>query len=129
MSHHIIGGDSEGRRASDCDNHIRNNLQPVQELRKRLNHCPLRDDVFILQFPRVTNAGVIIIPDRATFPVYEGHVLRAGPDATVKENDVVIWAVHAETELNVDGMKFAVVPQGQIIGIIKSECLPLPLVK
>lgn len=90
-----------------------------------MNIKPLADRVLILPTPaeEVTAAG-IIIPDSAKEKPLKGTVVAAGngtkdEDMVVKAGDEVLYGKYAGTEVELDGTKYLIMRQSDILGIIE----------
>lgn len=84
---------------------------------------PLADRVLVNPAPaeEVTVSG-IIIPDSAKEKPLKGTVLAAGngtkdEEMVVKEGDVVLYGKYAGTEIEVDGEKYLIMRQSDILAI------------
>ena len=89
-----------------------------------MNIKPLADRVLIQPTPaeEVTMAG-IIIPDSAKEKPLKGTVLAAGKgtkdeEMVVKEGDQVLYGKYAGTEIELDGEKYLIMRQSDILAII-----------
>ena len=87
-----------------------------------MNIKPLADRVLVNPCPaeEVTVAG-IIIPDSAKEKPLKGVVLAAGTkdeEMVVKEGDTVLYGKYAGTEIDVDGNKYLIMRQNDILAII-----------
>lgn len=89
-----------------------------------MNIKPLADRVLIAPSPaeEVTVAG-IIIPDSAKEKPLKGKVLAAGKgtkdeEMVVKEGDTVLYGKYAGTEIELDGEKYLIMRQNDILAII-----------
>lgn len=90
-----------------------------------MNIQPLADRVLIqpTAAEEVTVSG-IIIPDSAKEKPLKGTVLAAGngtkdEEMVVKEGDVVLYGKYAGTEIEVDGEKYLIMRQSDILAICK----------
>ncbi len=86
---------------------------------------PLADRVLIqpMAAEEVTISG-IIIPDSAKEKPLKGTVLAAGngtkdEEMVVKEGDVVLYGKYAGTEIDVEGEKYLIMRQSDILAICK----------
>ena len=86
---------------------------------------PLGDRVLVepAQAEEVT-AGGIIIPDRAKEKPLKGNVIAVGngtkdEEMIVKAGDVVLYGKYAGTEIELDGAKYLIMRQSDILGIIE----------
>ena len=78
----------------------------------------------------ISQVGTILIPDTARVQLCEGHIVAVGPAANKRfsEGDCVTWGQNAEYRMEVDGVKFAIVPDTAVILRIPRERLePNPL--
>ncbi len=89
-----------------------------------MNIKPLADRVLVNPIPaeEVTVAG-IIIPDSAKEKPLKGTVLATGngtkdEEMVVKEGDVVLYGKYAGTEVEIDGAKYLIMRQNDILAII-----------
>ncbi|MCH5318494.1 MAG: co-chaperone GroES [Paramuribaculum sp.] len=90
-----------------------------------MNIKPLADRVLISPSPaeEVTMAG-IIIPDSAKEKPLKGKVLAAGKgtkdeEMTVKEGDTVLYGKYAGTEIELEGEKYLIMRQSDILAVIE----------
>ncbi|MDR0973140.1 MAG: co-chaperone GroES [Prevotellaceae bacterium] len=89
-----------------------------------MNIKPLGDRVLILPAPAEEKTiGGIIIPDTAKEKPLKGEVKAVGKgtkDETmeVKAGDTVLYGKYAGTEIEVDGEKYLMMRQSDIMGII-----------
>ncbi len=86
---------------------------------------PLGDRVLVepAQAEEVT-AGGIIIPDSAKEKPLKGNVIAVGngtkdEEMIVKAGDVVLYGKYAGTEIELDGTKYLIMRQSDILGIIE----------
>lgn len=86
---------------------------------------PLADRVLInpTAAEEVTVAG-IIIPDSAKEKPLKGTVLATGEGTkdeamTVKEGDTVLYGKYAGTEIEIDGNKYLIMRQSDILAVIE----------
>ena len=86
---------------------------------------PLGDRVLVepAQAEEVT-AGGIIIPDSAKEKPLKGNVIAVGngtkdEEMIVKAGDVVLHGKYAGTEIELDGAKYLIMRQSDILGIIE----------
>lgn len=86
---------------------------------------PLGDRVLVepAQAEEVT-AGGIIIPDSAKEKPLKGKVIAVGngtkdEEMIVKAGDVVLYGKYAGTEIELDGTKYLIMRQSDILGIIE----------
>lgn len=90
-----------------------------------MNIKPLADRVLIAPCPaeEVTMAG-IIIPDSAKEKPLKGRVLAAGngtkdEEMIVKTDDTVLYGKYAGTEIELDGGKYLIMRQSDILAVIE----------
>lgn len=90
-----------------------------------MNIKPLADRVLISPSPaeEVTMAG-IIIPDSAKEKPLKGKVLATGKgtkdeEMTVKEGDTVLYGKYAGTEIELEGEKYLIMRQSDILAVIE----------
>ena len=84
---------------------------------------PLADRVLVAPAPAEEKVGGIIIPDTAKEKPQEGKVIAAGPGKKdepmeVKVGDEVIYGKYAGTEVTVEGKKYLIVKQSDILAIL-----------
>lgn len=106
-----------------------------EELRERIptrEQCPtlyrpLGGLVMITPLPSLEKIGSIIIPNRAQQQAMEGHIIELGTDIPaqlgLEVGDAVTWSQHHEFRMDIDGVKFVLVPHSAIIMIIKKATL------
>jgi chaperonin GroES len=91
---------------------------------------PLDDRVVIKQSEaQEKTAGGIILPDTAKEKPQIGKIVAVGPGKllddgklakmSVKKNDEVIYAKYIGNEIDVDGEKFVILHESDILGIIE----------
>ena len=91
---------------------------------------PLQDRVVIKQSEaEEKTSGGIILPDTAKEKPQIGKIIAVGPgklleggkrsEINVKKNDEVIYARYIGSEVDVDGEKFVVLRESDILGIIE----------
>lgn len=86
---------------------------------------PLADRVLIEPAPAETKTvGGIIIPDTAKEKPLKGTVVAVGPgtkdeDMQLKAGDVVLYGKYAGTELDVEGQKFLIMRQSDVVAILE----------
>ena len=86
---------------------------------------PLSDRVLVKPVAaEQKTAGGIIIPDSAKEKPLKGEVIAAGPGTKdeamqVAAGDVVLYGKYAGTEIELDGEKFLIMRQSDILAIIK----------
>ena len=90
-----------------------------------MNIKPLADRVLILPTPAEegTAAG-IIIPDSAKEKPLRGTVIAAGngtkdEEMVVKKDDEVLFGKYAGTEVEVDGTKYLIMRQSDVLAVIE----------
>lgn len=91
---------------------------------------PLDDRVVIKQLDaEEKSSGGIILPDTAKEKPQMGKVVATGPGKTmdngslsvmvVKKNDTVIYAKYMGNDVEIDGKKYVILNQSDILGIIE----------
>jgi chaperonin GroES len=89
---------------------------------------PLQDRVLLKRIPVTETKGGILLPDTAVQKTSEADVLAVGPGryengnliATVtKVGDKVLVGKYAGTEIDVDGEKLVIMPESDILAIVK----------
>ncbi len=90
-----------------------------------MNINPLADRVLILPTPaeEVTAAG-IIIPDSAKEKPLRGTVIATGngtkdEEMVVKKDDEVLYGKYAGTEVEVEGTKYLIMRQSDVLAVIE----------
>lgn len=90
-----------------------------------MNIKPLADRVLVNPTPaeEVTMAG-IIIPDSAKEKPLKGTVLATGngtkdEEMVVKEGDTVLYGKYAGTEIEIEGEKYLIMRQSDILAIVE----------
>ena len=89
-----------------------------------MNILPLADRVLISPAPaeEVTKAG-IIIPDSSKEKPLKGTVIAVGngtkdEEMVVKNGDTVLYGKYAGTEVEIDGEKYLIMRQSDVLAII-----------
>ena len=91
---------------------------------------PLDDRVVIKQSEaEEKTSGVIILPDTAKEKPQIGKIIATGPGEllddgkrgkmSVKKNDEVIYAKYAGNDIEIDGEKYVILRESDILGIIE----------
>jgi len=91
---------------------------------------PLEDRVVITQLEaEEKTAGGIYLPDTAKEKPQMGRVVAAGPgklldngkrsEMSVKKNDEVIYAKYIGSEVELDGRKYVILRESDILGIVE----------
>ena len=88
-----------------------------------MNIKPLADRVLILPAPAEEKIGGIIIPDTAKEKPLRGKVVAAGngtkdEEMILKEGDTVLYGKYAGTELELEGEKYLIMRQSDVLAII-----------
>ena len=89
-----------------------------------MNIKPLADRVLILPAPAEEKTiGGIIIPDSAKEKPLKGEVLAVGngtkdEEMILKAGDVVLYGKYAGTELELEGEKYLIMRQSDVLAII-----------
>ena len=89
-----------------------------------MNIKPLADRVLILPAPAEEKTiGGIIIPDTAKEKPLKGEVIEAGngtkdEEMVVKPDDTVLYGKYAGTEIELDGEKYLIMKQSDILAIL-----------
>ena len=85
---------------------------------------PLADRVLVLPAPaEVKKIGGIIIPDSAKEKPLKGKVIAIGngtkdEEMVVKADDTVLYGKYAGTEIELDGEKYLIMKQSDILAIL-----------
>lgn len=85
---------------------------------------PLADRVLVKPAPAEEKVGGIIIPDTAKEKPLRGQIVAAGngtkdEQMVVKEGDTVLYGKYAGTELELDGEKFLIMRQSDVLAVIE----------
>ena len=89
-----------------------------------MNIKPLADRVLVVPAPAEERTiGGIIIPDTAKEKPLKGEVVAVGngtkdEDMVVKVGDTVLYGKYAGTELEIDGTKYLIMRQSDILAIV-----------
>jgi chaperonin GroES len=89
-----------------------------------MNIQPLADRVLVVPAPAEERTiGGIIIPDTAKEKPLKGEVVAVGngtkdEDMVVKVGDTVLYGKYAGTELELDGTKYLIMRQSDILAIV-----------
>ena len=91
---------------------------------KNMNIKPLADRVLILPAPvEEKTIGGIIIPDSAKEKPLKGEIIAVGngtkdEEMILKPGDQVLYGKYAGTELDLDGTKYLIMRQSDVLAII-----------
>ena len=88
-----------------------------------MNIKPLADRVLVVPAPAEEKIGGIIIPDTAKEKPLRGTVKAVGQGTkdeamVLKEGDQVLYGKYAGTELELDGEKFLIMRQSDVLAVI-----------
>ena len=88
-----------------------------------MNIRPLADRVLIAPASAEEKVGGIIIPDTAKEKPMHGKVIAAGKgtkdeEMILKEGDEVLYGKYAGTEIELDGEKFLMMRQSDVLAIV-----------
>ena len=88
-----------------------------------MNIKPLADRVLVAPARAEEKVGGIIIPDTAKEKPLRGKIVAAGSgtkdeDMVLKEGDEVLYGKYAGTEIELDGEKFLIMRQSDVLAII-----------
>ena len=88
-----------------------------------MNIRPLADRVVILPAPEEKTVGGIIIPDTAKEKPLKGEVKAVGngtkdEEMILKEGDQVLYGKYAGTEIELDGTKYLIMRQSDVLAIL-----------
>ena len=88
-----------------------------------MNIKPLADRVLVLPTAAEEKVGGIIIPDTAKEKPLRGRIVAAGngtkdEQMVLKEGDEVLYGKYAGTELELDGTKYLIMRQSDLLVII-----------
>ena len=89
-----------------------------------MNIQPLADRVLIKPAAAEEKIGGIIIPDTAKEKPLKGEVLAVGKGTKDEEmvllvNDTVLYGKYSGTELELDGEKYLIMRQSDVLAVIK----------
>ncbi|MBR6980468.1 MAG: co-chaperone GroES [Prevotella sp.] len=89
-----------------------------------MNIRPLADRVLVLPMPAEQKVGGIIIPDTAKEKPLKGTVVAAGDgtkdeEMVLEEGDIVLYGKYAGTEVELDGEKYLIMRQSDVLAIIE----------
>ena len=89
-----------------------------------MNIKPLADRVLVQPAPAEEKVGGIIIPDTAKEKPQRGTVVAVGDGTTddpmvLKDGDTVLYGKYSGTELEVEGEKYLMMRQSDVLAIVK----------
>ena len=89
-----------------------------------MNIKPLADRVLVLPTAAEEKVGSIIIPDTAKEKPLRGKIVAAGKgtkdeEMILKEGDEVLYGKYAGTELELDGEKYLIMRQSDVLAVIE----------
>ena len=84
---------------------------------------PLADRVLVLPAPAEEKIGGIIIPDTAKEKPLRGKIVAAGngtkdEEMVLNEGDVVLYGKYAGTEIELEGEKYLIMRQSDVLAIL-----------
>lgn len=86
---------------------------------------PVAGYLMVKRLDDISKVGSIVLPDTRTISLDEGHVIEKGPACT-KEfalGDCVFWSSAADWSMNIDGIRFVLVPESAVLMRIPREVL------
>lgn len=88
-----------------------------------MNIKPLADRVLVVPAPAEEKVGGIIIPDTAKEKPLRGKVIAVGngtkdEEMVLKAGDEVLYGKYAGTELELDGEKYLIMRQNDVLAVI-----------
>ena len=88
-----------------------------------MNIKPLADRVLVLPTQAEEKVGGIIIPDTAKEKPQHGTVVATGDGSkdekmVLKEGDEVLYGKYAGTELELDGTKYLIMRQSDVLAVV-----------
>jgi chaperonin GroES len=89
-----------------------------------MNIQPLGDRVLVLPAPAEEKIGGIIIPDTAKEKPLRGKIVAAGngtkdEEMILKEGDEVLYGKYSGTEIELEGEKYLMMRQSDVLAILK----------
>lgn len=89
-----------------------------------MNIKPLADRVLVLPAQAEEKVGGIIIPDTAKEKPQHGTIVAAGngtkdEEMVVKEGDEVLYGKYSGTELEVEGTKYLIMRQSDVLAVVQ----------
>ena len=89
-----------------------------------MNIKPLADRVLVLPAPAEEKIGGIIIPDTAKEKPLRGTIKAAGKgtkdeEMILKEGDEVLYGKYSGTEIELDGTKYLMMSQSDVLAVIE----------
>ena len=89
-----------------------------------MNIKPLADRVLVLPAQAEEKVGGIIIPDTAKEKPQHGTIVAAGngtkdEEMVLKEGDVVLYGKYSGTELEVEGTKYLIMRQSDVLAVVQ----------
>ena len=89
-----------------------------------MNIKPLADRVLVLPAPAEEKIGGIIIPDTAKEKPLKGEVIAVGngtkdEEMVLKVGDTVLYGKYAGTELEVEGTKYLIMRQSDVLAVVQ----------
>ena len=89
-----------------------------------MNIKPLADRVLVLPAQAEEKVGGIIIPDTAKETPQHGTIVAAGngtkdEEMILKEGDEVLYGKYSGTELEVEGTKYLIMRQSDVLAVVQ----------
>ena len=93
-----------------------------------MNIKPLADRVLVLPAQAEEKVGGIIIPDTAKEKPQHGTIVAAGngtkdEEMVLKEGDEVLYGKYSGTELEVEGTKYLIMRQSDVLAVVQKLSL------
>ncbi len=90
-----------------------------------MNIKPLADRVLVLPAQAEEKVGGIIIPDTAKEKPQHGTIVAAGngtkdEEMVLKEGDEVLYGKYSGTELEVEGTKYLIMRQSDVLAVVQT---------
>ena len=89
-----------------------------------MNIKPLADRVLVLPAQAEVKVGGIIIPDTAKEKPQHGTIVAAGngtkdEEMILKEGDEVLYGKYSGTELEIEGTKYLIMRQSDVLAVVQ----------
>ena len=89
-----------------------------------MNIKPLADRVLVLPAQAEEKVGGIIIPDTAKAKPQHGTIVAAGngtkdEEMILKEGDEILYGKYSGTELEVEGTKYLIMRQSDVLAVVQ----------
>jgi co-chaperonin GroES (HSP10) len=105
----------------DPDELVRNVIPTRQDIPTRYHPCGRY--LMVKKLNEISKVGLIELPDRHRIQLDEGHIVESGPQcvASYGQGDCVFWNMHTDISMEIDGVRFSILHEDQVIMRIPAD--------